>query len=203
MSEESKQILAAMNPDMPEKLKKIHVGEFPDYIKEAFRKDPVAFAQESKLIHEKNKGCFDGILVPADRNVQTELDLVGVAHKPSGSDLIAEERQRQMDSEGWTAEHDDQWVRGELLNAAICYADYALGRVADNPKYIPLGWPWDSKWWKPTTEWKTPETPINEVVQSGALWKKPATSIRDLMKAGALIAAEIDRLQRLEEKNNE
>lgn len=36
-------------------------------------------------------------------------------------------------------------------------------------------WPWDKSWWKPT----------------------PDDRIRELIKAGALIAAEIDRLQRL------
>jgi hypothetical protein len=39
-------------------------------------------------------------------------------------------------------------------------------------------WPWDREWWKPT----------------------PNNRIRELAKAGALIAAEIDRLQRLEER---
>ena len=39
------------------------------------------------------------------------------------------------------------------------------------------GWPWDMEWWKPTT------------------------TIRNLTKAGALIAAEIDRLQRIQRKS--
>lgn len=53
-------------------------------------------------------------------------------------DVLAE-RQRQKDKEGWTAEHDDKWKRGELRHAATCYA---VGGVA----YM---WPWDMKWWKP------------------------------------------------------
>jgi hypothetical protein len=41
-----------------------------------------------------------------------------------------------------------------------------------------VAWPWDKGWWKPT----------------------PDNRIRELEKAGALIAAEIDRLQRMEGK---
>ena len=81
----------------------------------------------------------------------------------SGIELIAKERQRQIEAEGWTPEHDDQHVHGELADAAACYVD-------GNP----VGWPWDEKWWKPSSD-----------------------PIRNLAKAGALIAAEIDRLQRL------
>jgi hypothetical protein len=36
------------------------------------------------------------------------------AAKPSGIDLIAAERQRQIDAEGWTPEHDDEHAGGVL-----------------------------------------------------------------------------------------
>lgn len=96
----------------------------------------------------------------------------------SGVDLIATERQRQIEEEGWTAEHDDEHDNGELASAATAYAgapgrwkpDEYTGTVAAR---TPMYWPWSPKWWKPT-----------------------GNAVGDLVKAGALIAAEIDRLQR-------
>jgi len=94
--------------------------------------------------------------------------------KKTGIELIAEERQRQIEEEGWTAEHDAEHKEGEMAVAAACYAypnydeDWAVQSQ--------LQWPWEKHWWKPSGDRK-----------------------RDLAKAGALIAAEIDRLQRGEE----
>lgn len=99
----------------------------------------------------------------------------------TGIELIAEERQRHFFQEGWTAEHDDRHDRGELSLAAAIYA--APGAAQGLPaghrprnKILPF-WPWDIQWYKPTSD----------------------NRIRELAKAGALIAAEIDRLQRLKE----
>lgn len=88
----------------------------------------------------------------------------------NGIELITQERTRQINVEGWTKEHDDEHTNNELALAAICYAIPGT--------YLPSYWPstWDRKWYKPTTR------------------------IIDLVKAGALIAAEIDRLQRIEIK---
>lgn len=92
----------------------------------------------------------------------------------TGIRLITEERLRQIAEEGWTAEHDDQHVNSELLSAAVCYVDETHGDMSAQLTANVQGlWPWDDSWWKP-------EGPI-----------------RNLVKAGALIAAEIDRLQRL------
>lgn len=96
--------------------------------------------------------------------------------KKTGIELIAEERQRQITAEGWDAEHDSAHERGEIAMAAACYAtlpDYR--RVSKSFVGRPEFWPFDSSWWKPT----------------------PENRIRELQKAGALIAAEIDRLQKL------
>jgi hypothetical protein len=87
----------------------------------------------------------------------------------AGATLIARERQRQIDEEGWTPEHDDLHRHGELLEAAECYAYAARSGILHPPR----GWPWEPSWWKPTDD-----------------------PVRNLVKAGALIAAEIDRLQR-------
>jgi len=89
-------------------------------------------------------------------------------------DLIAEERRRQVDAEGWTHEHDDSDAHeyGEIATAAACYAlPYDLREIE---RGVPVQWPWETAWWKPT----------------------PKDRIRELVKAGALIVAEIERLQR-------
>lgn len=84
----------------------------------------------------------------------------------SGIDDIAAERRRQIEAEGWTPDHDDCHHKGEIAQAAACYA-LGVGKMSGS-----VLWPWDWKWWKPTDK------------------------RRDLVKAGALIAAEIDRLDR-------
>lgn len=104
----------------------------------------------------------------------------------SGIELIAEERERQISREGWTAEHDSRYQSGELNDAAICYASAVAEMQRGNASlgliklhindYSSVPWPWEDEWWKPSDDPK-----------------------RNLIKAGALIAAEIDRLQRLEE----
>lgn len=94
-----------------------------------------------------------------------------------GIELITKERQRQIEEEGWTKEHDAEHVGGELARAASAYA-YPIYRMGFNPEEIeekiPVQFPpnWNSKWWKPT----------------------PEDRVKELTKAGALIAAEIDRL---------
>lgn len=99
-----------------------------------------------------------------------------------GLELIAAERKRQVEKEGWTAEHDDKHVGEELALAAAAYAipekdrDYEIGDHLNDRPY-----PWPTEWW---TWWKP----------------CPDNRIRELVKAGALIAAEIDRRLRLGEK---
>lgn len=98
----------------------------------------------------------------------------------TGIQLIALERQRQVDDEGCTPECDALHGSGDLALAAIAYAHEgvaAQGEWVNHPR-VPRGrapqqWPWDSKFWKPSDD-----------------------PVRNLVKAGALIAAEIDRLQR-------
>lgn len=96
-------------------------------------------------------------------------------HDMPGVKAIAVERLRQITEENWTAEHDDQHANGEIARAASCYA--LIGGSRDRNSWrgeIPNFWPWSPSWWKPKDR------------------------RRDLVRAGALIAAEIDRLDRLE-----
>lgn len=97
----------------------------------------------------------------------------------TGIELIAEERQRQIKKEGWTAEHDVEHKEGELANAAAYYAmtedmiDF-IDNEWGNDMHLHI-WPFELKWLKRT----------------------PENRVRELQKAGALIAAEIDRLNSL------
>lgn len=97
----------------------------------------------------------------------------------AANDVLAE-RQRQIEVEGWTADHDDEHNQGELADVAACYA---LGVYSDRsdagvPGDIPPYWPntWDETWWRPKNR------------------------RRNLVRAAALLIAEIERLDRDELK---
>ena len=96
----------------------------------------------------------------------------------TGAELIAEERQRQIEKEGWTPEHDAEHNNNELAVAAASYAMPQAARtymIVPDGQYLPIFWPFDARWWKPC----------------------PDDRIKELTKAGALIAAEIDRLLKI------
>lgn len=102
----------------------------------------------------------------------------------NGVQLIAKERQRQIDVEGYDSSHDDTHERDELSLAAACYAipqdsrNIFAGQRGHSNVLSQL-WPFERWSFKPS----------------------PEDRIKELTKAGALIAADIDRLLRL--KNNE
>lgn len=85
----------------------------------------------------------------------------------TGAEMIATERRRQAEAEGWTPEHDAEHTDRQLAWSARCYLDHAIIPVR-GPSVM---WPWHEDSWKPSVD-----------------------PVRDLVKAGALIAAEIDRL---------
>jgi len=103
----------------------------------------------------------------------------------NGIDLIAVERTRQIESEGYSISEDlKKYGNDELLRAAVVYAmpfdireaelipcSEGSNHEATIKTFKQLLWPWDEKYWKPSSDRK-----------------------RDLVKAGALIAAEIDRM---------
>lgn len=97
---------------------------------------------------------------------------------PSGAAAIMRERERQIAEEGWTPAHDDAHARGEIAGAAVCYVLKTLsipGQLGERARLFGRDlWPWAPHWWKPTDR------------------------RRNLVKAGALIAAEIDRLDRID-----
>lgn len=109
---------------------------------------------------------------------------------------IADERQRQIDKHGWTAEHDADHNDGDLINAAICYAAperiYFQRQLNGGPFFCD---PWPEKWeyrWDKRPRFDTNDGRDGELKTADDMTKDER--IRCLEKAGALIAAEIDRL---------
>ncbi len=111
---------------------------------------------------------------------------------------VAKERQRQVEVEGWTAEHDDAHTQGQLARAASAYA--YLGSL---PDIDPLGRKDDR------ARWEQPGSYVRYLIEQlfpswGTMfggwdwgWFKPTDRRRDLVKAAALIVAEIERLDRM------
>lgn len=92
--------------------------------------------------------------------------------KNTGIELIAAERERQIQEEKWTSEHDDKHISEELAEAAAFYA------LPDKYGELLSFWPWHPDWNK----------------------KRKFDRKRQLAIAGALLAAEIDRLNRKDKK---
>ena len=96
----------------------------------------------------------------------------------SGAIMILDERDRQITQEGFGFDHDDAQKDGQLAKAAesyLCIVCCPDEEGDENGKVRPqYDWPWSKADWKPSNN-----------------------PIRNLVKAGALIAAEIDRLQRI------
>lgn len=96
----------------------------------------------------------------------------------SGAEIIVEERQRQIQVEGYTNYEDEQRYETGNEDLAIAGACYAFPAEYRNPDSafmgIPQQWPWDDTYWKPT----------------------PGNRVRELAKAGALIAAQIDLINK-------
>lgn len=99
----------------------------------------------------------------------------------TGAELIAAERQRQIDAEGYSPAHDDDLAACDLTLAGIAYAVDSLEPhpIRRHDAYWDW-WPWGAEAWKPTGD-----------------------RVADLTKAGALIAAEIDRELRARERTEE
>ena len=100
-----------------------------------------------------------------------------MVEKQDGIALIAAERKRQVEVEGFTYEGDAGYSDDQLSMAARCYALPPDMRRDPSGMLPEHSWPWDAHWWKST----------------------PLDRVRELVKAGALIAAEIDRLQAAQE----
>jgi hypothetical protein len=149
----------------------------------------------------------------AEKTVFTEAmeEYAQQLQSPGTSDaveLIAKERQRQIEIEKWDYSHDADYGNGELIGAAACYAVNALNKDREKPfaraqvydepetdfmvnngdrgdRRLNKGgwrdaWPWDAEYDK----------------------RKKHDKMRSLVIAGALIAAEIDRLLQSKQKGD-
>lgn len=101
----------------------------------------------------------------------------------TGIELIAEERKRQIEKEGYCSINDAHWTGGELSIAAACYAlnklPYENSTFGTKPKVPKINFPW-----------------VDECDK-----RKKHDRKRSLIIAGALIAAELDRLIREENES--
>lgn len=89
---------------------------------------------------------------------------------------VLNERDRQIDKEGYNTDHDDGHNKGDLSGAGAAYALNASRQL--DPHYfsplkqIPSSFMWEESSWK------------------------PKTAREDLVRAAALIIAEIERIDR-------
>lgn len=87
---------------------------------------------------------------------------------------VLAERLRQVNVEGWTPSHDDSHSSGDLSEAAGCYAMFS--ETFPDEEKPPPQWPWAREWWKPK-DYRL-----------------------DLVRAAALLIAEIERIDRRDER---
>jgi hypothetical protein len=78
--------------------------------------------------------------------------------RPDGKSLIDLERRRQIEEEGWTAEHDDRHEVDQLSAATACYA---LAEGPDEERH--RIWPFSAEWWKPSDR-------VRNLTKAGALY---------------------------------
>lgn len=90
--------------------------------------------------------------------------------KEEGIKLIADERKRQIEVEGYDAKHDFNEPLNSIVAAAVSYA-----MVDIDKQEAEAWWNWDWKYWKPKDR------------------------KRNLVRAGALIAAALDKIQAQED----
>lgn len=116
----------------------------------------------------------------------------------TGIERIAAERKRQVEEEGWTAEHDADHTDYSLAMAACCYAMpvrlYEKYEHAAGVNYVDP-WPnsWDDGYDKRFEYGERRENRGNVPPDPGTYTTEEYLDL--LTKAGALLAAEIDRIQ--------
>jgi hypothetical protein len=124
-------------------------------------------------LHKTIRNLFDAL---------EEADAVGEHNQMSVIDEIAAERRRQIEAEGWTLEHDDEHLYGELAAAAECY--FQDGDWPD----APLHWPWEDEFWKAKDKRRN-------LIRSGALFVAEKERIDRRLKQ---VITEIERVDREE-----
>ncbi|MEN8639643.1 hypothetical protein [Pseudomonas sichuanensis] len=142
--------------------------------------DLASSACKEALAFGVNEHAFERLARSVEHRCQDGITVAGRA--------ILTERQRQIESEGWTPAHDDQYGSLELVDAASCYAlappwldiwDDEKQAMKKWQPDCPQSWPWALTWWKPRSRRE------------------------NLIRAGALILAEIERIDRAAAKREE
>jgi putative hydrolase of HD superfamily len=106
---------------------------------------------------------------PWIQGLVTALESVARPYE-DGMSLIRAERRRQVEVEGYTAEHDAEHGSWALLQAGLAYElDGAIGAI---PGAVPERWPWAREFWKP-------RDPISNLIRAGALYLAAADQGRD------------------------
>lgn len=139
---------------------------------------------------DQQKELFEMFFKSGEASKQAEIELLKAQHvdvelSKSALDVVAE-RQRQISAENYKPDQDDAYTQNELTRAAEGYIHTVVSRgwtYESNPndyecEEIPPFWPWADEHWKP----KSPR--------------------RDLVRAAALIIAEIERIDRANERKD-
>jgi len=97
----------------------------------------------------------------------------------SGIQIFEREQQRQIEH-GWTPEHDDLHVHGEIAEGANCYVMMNIllqkkHTIEEATAIVASLWPFEPEGFKPSGNYMT-----------------------NIRKAGGMLAAEYDRLERAE-----
>lgn len=101
-------------------------------------------------------------------NIQRTEKRVEPGVSQAARDVLIE-RERQVNSEGWTHAHDDEHVNHEMAHAAACYAYPELTALTGVKT-----WPWEPG------------------------WLKVRDHRANCVRAAALLLAEIERLDRIQ-----
>lgn len=130
-----------------------------------------------------------GDLRTACDHYRAAISFLEIPKPLTGIQLIAAERQRQIEKERWTPEHDDQHTDETLPLVAALYAapcdlfEADIEAVGGKILGISFNDPWPASW--------------------DDCWdrRQDFDRKRQLIVAGALIAAELDRLNRAEQED--
>lgn len=143
----------------------------------------------SAIVTDRSKGAWVRYSDLAAAPPAPQPSLAGEVSE-GARDVLAE-RQRQVEVEGWTHEHDDQHTNMEMAYAASAYlgpvwmAPPAVSggdfTVSSKPlfDFPPIQWAWHREWWKPGGD-----------SAEDYRWR--------LVRGAALALAEIERLDRAE-----
>ncbi len=96
----------------------------------------------------------------------------------NGMERILTERKRQIEVEGYTANHDNMHIAADLAAAAACYLACPGQEGPMNQRLCPPEWPWEQIWWNPKDK-------VRNLERAGALYLAAAdlSKIREEGKA--------------------